>query len=283
MGGFVDGQRILSLQDIEVLVGRDEIEYPIASQDEIKDRSKGDAVTKALVVFQTTWFLLQCVARGSQGLALTELELATAAFALLNAITFAIWWDKPLNVQCPIKVRRIRAPQEEEEEGAITPRTDWPTDSFWRKAFRAVQGVGKSFVAMMDMHTSRDHDAFFVVGERWDDMGQTSVLGAIFMALVFGGIHLIAWSFAFPSHIERLLWRISSLAITAVPLAFTLTGLIYAAYFDNSLPWSTHLPLLLLYVFSRVDLLVLSLTTLRSLPPSALQTVKWTTFLPHGQ
>ena len=37
----------------------------------------------------------------------------------------------------------------------------------------------------------------------------------------------------------------------------------------------------ILYVVSRVFLLVLSLTTLRSLSPSALQTVEWTTFLPH--
>ena len=34
----------------------------------------------------------------------------------------------------------------------------------------------------------------------------------------FGGIHCIAWSFAFPSSTEQLLWRISSIAITGIPL-----------------------------------------------------------------
>ena len=82
MGGFVDGTTLLSLNDIERLVRSKEIEYPIVTREEIQDKSKGDAVTKALVVLQTTWFLLQCAARGSQHLALTELELATAAFAL---------------------------------------------------------------------------------------------------------------------------------------------------------------------------------------------------------
>ena len=106
MGGFVDGTDLLSLEDIERLVRNKEIEYPIVTREEIQDKSKGDAVTKALVVLQTTWFLLQCAARGSQHLALTELELATAAFALLNIVIYALWWDKPLDVQCHIVVRR---------------------------------------------------------------------------------------------------------------------------------------------------------------------------------
>jgi hypothetical protein len=87
MGGFVYNGRTLSLKDIEDLVEKDEIEYPIISKEEIKDKSKGDAITKGLALIQTTWFLLQCVARGSQHLSITELELATAAFALLNIIT----------------------------------------------------------------------------------------------------------------------------------------------------------------------------------------------------
>jgi hypothetical protein len=109
MGGFVyhddNGPlRMLSLQDIEELVKKDEIEYPIISKEEIKDKSKGDTLTKGLVLIQTAWFLLQCVARGAQHLSLTELELATAAFALLNIVTYVLWWDKPLNVQCPVRV-----------------------------------------------------------------------------------------------------------------------------------------------------------------------------------
>jgi hypothetical protein len=35
------------------------------------------------------------------------------------------------------------------------------------------------------------------------------------------------------------------------------------------------------YLISRILLLALSLSTLRSLPPSAYPTVQWTTFLPH--
>jgi hypothetical protein len=35
------------------------------------------------------------------------------------------------------------------------------------------------------------------------------------------------------------------------------------------------------YVVARITLLVLAFTSLRSLPPEAYQTVRWTTFIPH--
>ena len=53
---------------------------------------------------QSSWFILQCVARGIQGLALTGVELVTLAMASLNAITFGSWWSKPLSVREPVNV-----------------------------------------------------------------------------------------------------------------------------------------------------------------------------------
>ncbi|EEB99729.1 hypothetical protein MPER_00523, partial [Moniliophthora perniciosa FA553] len=44
------------------------------------------------------------VARAVTGLAITELEIATVAFALLNFTTYFLWWNKPLSVQYPIQV-----------------------------------------------------------------------------------------------------------------------------------------------------------------------------------
>ena len=281
MGGFVspDGDVTLSLENIEELVVRNEIEYPIASRDDLNDKSKGDPVTKTLVVLQTTWFLLQCAARGARGLALTELELATAAFALLNIITYAIWWDKPLDVQRPIKVRRTHAlEQGAVEDPAVTSRavaahsgdaTSWS----WRNGVKSVIGPFNS----MFRYGAGD-DTVFVVGEMMDDWGPFSVYGAVLITLVFGGIHCVGWSFHFPSHTEQLLWRITSIAITGIPLAFSCMGWINECV---TIPTSAIASLLVLYVFSRVVLLVLSVITLRSLSPSALQTVEWTTFLPH--
>jgi hypothetical protein len=219
-------------------------------------------------------FLLQCAARGSQRLALTELELATAAFALLNVITYAMWWDKPLDVQCPIRVRRTRAREERDVDGgtgdsseaAVNGTRSWIWSEVLKPFDSMIGGVGD--------------DTFFVLGERDKDVGKAWIFTAILLTMVFGGIHCIGWRFHFPSHAEQLLWRISSVAITAVPLAFTCTApFVYGITYNIELPAAG--PLVLLYFFSRVVLLVLCLTTLRSLPSSVLQTVVLTTFLPH--
>src|SRR5258708_7414077 len=74
------------------------------SEEDIKDRSKGDILSKLIAILQTTWFILQCIARGQQRLTLTELELVTLALASLNAVTYVFWWHKPLGVQVPIRI-----------------------------------------------------------------------------------------------------------------------------------------------------------------------------------
>jgi hypothetical protein len=291
MGGFVDGKEVLSLDRIEELVRNEEIEYPIVSRQEIEDRSKGDAVTKALVVSQTAWFLLQCAARASQHLALTELELATAAFAVLNIIMYVLWWDKPLDVQCPITVRRRTSGIEvaSEEQDRTREENKSAREWNWWSCFRGwswydifdVWVVIKPFLVMMGLR--KEDDVFLVVGEReWFSKKTENLLliGGTLVTMVFGGTHCIRWSFDFPSHTEQLLWRISSISITRIPLGYVVIHM-SPGRLDTLLLIKLFVLLSFLYILSRVLLLVVSLTALRSLPSSAFQTVEWTTFLPH--
>jgi hypothetical protein len=74
------------------------------TRDEITDRSKCDALSKAIVLVQTTWFTFQCVARVAQGLAVTELEIVTLAYTALNGGMCFFWWKKPLDIQCPVLI-----------------------------------------------------------------------------------------------------------------------------------------------------------------------------------
>ena len=94
----------LTFERFKALVQNPKFEFPVLTSAGIKDRSKSDALAKLIVIIQSTWFILQCIARGHQKLALTELELVTLALASLNAITFAFWWYKPLDVQEPVRV-----------------------------------------------------------------------------------------------------------------------------------------------------------------------------------
>ena len=95
---------VLTLEHFKILIEDPDFEFPRITAAEIKDRSKGDGLSKLIAILQTSWFILQCIARGFQGLALTELELVTLAMASLNAITFMFWWGKPLAVQEPVNV-----------------------------------------------------------------------------------------------------------------------------------------------------------------------------------
>ncbi|KAJ3570429.1 hypothetical protein NP233_g4405 [Leucocoprinus birnbaumii] len=96
------------------------------SEDEINDKSKGDFFTKLIVVIQTTWFIVQCIARWVQRLHVTELEIVTLAFAILNVITYILWWNKPQNMRVAIAIhdgRNDGGPTLAEEKG-VTRRRD---------------------------------------------------------------------------------------------------------------------------------------------------------------
>ncbi|KAI9453892.1 hypothetical protein F5148DRAFT_985395, partial [Russula earlei] len=79
-------------------------DFPRIAKEEIEDKSKGDAISQILVILQTGWFMVQCIARGVQGLPVTELELIMVAFATLNFVMYLLWWNKPLNVQRGVRV-----------------------------------------------------------------------------------------------------------------------------------------------------------------------------------
>jgi len=109
MGGFYLYEHgkpsyALSRKDFEPLVSQGLIDLPTVTLAEIDDRSKSDVLGKSLVVLQTTWFVVQCLARGVRGLFVTELELFTLAFATLNGLVYFFWWAKPVDVRCSMPV-----------------------------------------------------------------------------------------------------------------------------------------------------------------------------------
>ncbi|KAF9443398.1 hypothetical protein P691DRAFT_842859 [Macrolepiota fuliginosa MF-IS2] len=92
---------------------------------EINDRSKGDFLTKLFVVLQTTWFLLQCLARWVAHLPVTELEVISLAFCFLNIITYFLWWNKPQKMGVAILVHlRLPIPDTSEPEEELGTHTE---------------------------------------------------------------------------------------------------------------------------------------------------------------
>ena len=100
---------------------------------------------------------------------------------------------------------------------------------------------------------------------------------------VFGGIHCVGWFFDFPSSAEAMLWRVSSAVLTGIAFLSPIIFAFLAILSDIQEHFSVAVGaiFLLVYVVSRLLLVVEAFISLRHLTPGMLALVKWTSFLPH--
>ncbi|KAG1750990.1 hypothetical protein EDD22DRAFT_1002366 [Suillus occidentalis] len=103
MGGFVlyaDGEPKFTLKpDLLLdLVSKGSVEMPTITEAEIKDRSKGDGISKSVAILQLVWFIIQLITRHAQGLPVTLLEIDTLGVAALACIAYGFWWKKPKDI-----------------------------------------------------------------------------------------------------------------------------------------------------------------------------------------
>ena len=95
---------VLSPERFSELLTAGKIVFPTVTMEEIEDRSKSDGFSKVIALGQTSWFVAQCIARGAQHLDLTLVELLTLSLAVFNGLMYFLWWNKPLDVRCPVRV-----------------------------------------------------------------------------------------------------------------------------------------------------------------------------------
>ena len=250
--------------------------FTVPTEVEIKDKGKSDWLAKSLVLLQTSWFVMQCIARAIEHLPVTHLEIVTLAYAAMNFVIYIFWWNKPLNVNRPVRVFRKSDSRETQPQAEASELT-WETISKGLEAiFGYIAGIQDDYVNL-----SREDR----VPRFWANSGggQAGIADAIVLGVgtCFGAIHCIAWDFYFPTNIEILFWRISSVVITAVPVYIPL--MIVLAAFPESETVAYLAPFFggILYVLARAVTLALAFTSLRELPPGAFDTVYWTTFIPH--
>ncbi|KAJ7574608.1 hypothetical protein C8J56DRAFT_1125135 [Mycena floridula] len=167
---------------------------------DIMDRSKGDALSKGVATLQCAWFITQCITRQIQHLPLTELEVATLAFATVNIFTWLLWWSKPLDVQCSIPIGPdIDKDDKETEIRPIRRRSTWsPLD--WV--------LGGPITGDYDDYNPKEWDA---VPLFWSSEtgrgGSTGIFIELVIGAVFGALHCAAWNSVFPTMIEATMWK----------------------------------------------------------------------------
>ncbi|KAF9065796.1 hypothetical protein BDP27DRAFT_1297995 [Rhodocollybia butyracea] len=344
MGGFVltddSGEVIGVLQasQLATLLKENSILLPSISSSEIMDRSKGDVVTKTLVLVQTTWFIAQVISRAFQHLPITELEITTLAFATINILTYILWWMKPLDVRHPILLSMrpgwvvSEAPKlSDSETGTLQGTPDIPSNnqqfqaplqavagfSTERHINRVRRGLRLSLVAFVSPWWRKSNATSIYMSTQslpnvTTRTSPTTKLGSVnfptfefttrvptfyggpprhfygkdslypmslemFLGAIFGAIHCVAWTFQFPTNVERILWQTTSLCMTLIPLVFMSVILVIILPICK---W-TNLVSFIAYIVARLTTFVLAFTLLRDLPLAALQEVQWTTFIPH--
>jgi hypothetical protein len=248
------------------------------SQNEIMDRSKGDCLAKTIILLQLIWFLVQIVARKVQRLYITPLEFTTSAYIVASGILYIIWWKKPKDVRYPIGITLTDGNHREMYRNAkMLELLDEPMSLAFVLGYSANHNVTSSHAVRL-----------FYSGKLKESEDRFAFLAEMVLGCIFGGIHCIAWSFNFQTHLEQRLWRISSVITIGTPLVPILWVLLShpkmmecGATLIDLVNFITCFTGMMVYIVARLILLGLALSTLRNLPEDALHVVPWTSVIPH--
>jgi len=150
--------------------------------------------------------------------------------------------------------------------------------------FTAVFGIiASDTVAPGALHVP----AFYAPRTKSDKYSRMVVFA--FFGIIFGGLHCIGWNFTYPTPFEQHLWRASSVAITAIPLAvapidYVLENFELNKGFGRVVGRILDLImtiLLFIYVPARLSLITQALVLLRNQPQTTFLAVDWTEYIPH--
>ncbi|KAF9471914.1 hypothetical protein BDN70DRAFT_998425 [Pholiota conissans] len=256
MGGFIVEEplsppQILTAKRLEELVDENRVTLPIIPARELYDRSKNDDLSKTIAIGQTTWFLAQCLTRKLQGLITTKIEIVTVAFAALNVFVYYFWWEKPMDVQSPVRVPvSLRMPEPKifddlpsPLENPFPPNPAVPESEpdkacariclFMKnliqktviKPFaiplKIVTGLFRRAHAMLLTNDSIQAGStivptFYALNTNTEREKFIILVTGALLGVLFGGIHCVDWDYVFPTHEEMVIWRASAVIITAV-------------------------------------------------------------------
>ena len=258
---------------------------PELSTADLEDRSKGDVFVKGAAILQLMWLVIQMIARASEGLAISLLEITTLAFAVCSIVTYILLWHKPQDVMTPTYIDATDILTREQVIGlaARCPVSTLFVKEFWLHgvAIRTMADNVFPWTRGIPIRLPWKQDTFF--------------LNPVFIGIGFGGVlfstvHFIAWNFEFPTPIERNLWRLSCCIIISVPLLGTAMYFItlHNARRDSDSDTNTNALLrpfmalsIVSYLLARLYLITEVFRSLASAPPSTFQQINRPSAIPH--
>ena len=319
MGGFVlqppDFETFpVNAKQLHWLILNHHVDYPEARTDEIWDKSKQDRLSKLIASVQIGYFVLQCIGRAAQKLAITTLELNALAIVVCSLLTSYIWLHKPSDIRKPLS---LHCRTSMKEIVGSKPWNQTPLDFIDENG----PGWALNIQPYMKMPVIPAHRPIQRISNDRFPMNPYGYQEYFlcFGTLLFTGIHVAGWEFLFSSAAEKILWRVSSLILFGVTAAFWILEtaaswvrlerwrwLLLKMFDPKKLPdfekqrterlqnqtrkattlplaWEfwTILPIALLYGIARAFLLTEAFAELRRPKATAYLNVQWSAYIPH--
>ena len=226
MGGFVLHARDwvpfpLNAKQVHYLVAEGYIPFSAVGLDKrvISDRNKGDGMVRVITVFQILWFSLNCLGRAIQHLAITTLELTTLSFIICTLGTYVFWAHKPMDVGTAIVLEPnttiadilIRAGDKAKEPYKSTP-LDFVCSDLWSWRLYWVYGINILRKIGIVVPTKR-RPIDKIPDDNFPPLGPRGLAIFFPFSMAYAAVPICGWNFYFPTRIERILWRTSSLTM----------------------------------------------------------------------
>lgn len=224
-------------------MSRGYIEFPTISDEELLDKSKEDTVAKLITCFKVGYLIVQCIARGIQKLPVMTIELSTVAIVVCSILMSICWMSKPQDVRYPIRINMpMTLDQVLREAGPVAARPYRQTpldfvDDLTPSWALNIQPFIKLPVGSHERPLPRIGDSLLP----W-----LETLESLYLCLatvVYASVHLTGWNFKFPSRVEQILWRVSSLILVGTTALFWVleAGAIVQRYGSDQNLWTRML------------------------------------------
>lgn len=209
-------------------------------------------------------------------------------------------WSTEKIVICPLEINLTRKGLLRWEKVTDIFGSDRWYKSFWQRSSNFSDGTG-----------SFDPFSLSDLQNQW-----TLAMVLIMLLFAYGGVHLFAWNFGFPSSQERLLWRIAGLYLVGTGALGTCVffardsidhflnaidprwrnayisryslrarpASYVGSYCFDGFSWFADVLLILLalgYVYSRLYIVLESFLSVRHLPIGVYAAVPWANYIPH--
>jgi hypothetical protein len=224
----------------------------------LQDPSKASGLAKFITCAQAFWFCSQCIARLSQNMAISLLELNTFAHCISAFFIYVFWWHKPYDVATHVYIEQ----------------TDLAPVDKKRRTTRSKNMTGGLF-------SSFD----------WAEAGVFRPLIVFLTFLLYGALHSLACKYRFPTPAEGTIWRCASVATASSGLILLVTilrGNLWGGHWSSTRKASArrflYVVLYFLYlvaIAARSFLVFESFRALPNSPASIYEVPRWTAYIPH--